>query len=63
MINDNHLCYFAQQPQISLVDDFFYFSCFFLFFAVQIKQSRTTVKPKQVNINDVYEDMRGTLRR
>ncbi|KAM9393267.1 uncharacterized protein KZ484_004465 [Pholidichthys leucotaenia] len=30
---------------------------------LKIKPQRTTVKPRQVPTNDVYEDMRGTVRR
>ncbi|XP_028268315.1 uncharacterized protein LOC114440196 [Parambassis ranga] len=34
-----------------------------LIWIYKIKQSRFTVKPRQGTTNDVYEDMRGTLRR
>ncbi|XP_078140963.1 uncharacterized protein LOC144539508 [Centroberyx gerrardi] len=39
------------------------FIVFFIWIFLKIKALRTTTKPRQATTNDVYEDMRATLRR
>ncbi|XP_071390625.1 T-cell immunoreceptor with Ig and ITIM domains [Centroberyx affinis] len=39
------------------------FVVFFIWIFLKIKALRTTTKPRQATTNDVYEDMRATLRR